>query len=71
MASLVDDMLEYRKGRGWLMRNMSELRASYAGRYVAILGSKVIDSDEDMYRLLQRLWSKGLYPGPVIIHPVR
>ncbi len=68
MATLIDDLKEYKRGRNWLERNASLLRMSYKGRYVAVLGSRVVDSDEDRYSLLQRLWSRGLYPGPVIIH---
>lgn len=66
--ALVDDLRKYKQGRSWLLSNMSLLRMNYRGRYVAVLGSRVIDSDEDKYDLLKRLWSRGLYPGPVIIH---
>ncbi len=68
MATLIDDLVEYRRGRSWLERNASLLRMSYRGKFVAVLGSRVVDSDEDRFSLLQRLWSRGLYPGPVIIH---
>lgn len=68
--ALVDDLRKYRQGKNWLQSNMNFLRESYRGRYVAILGNRVVDSDEDKYDLLKRLWSRGLYPGPVIIQLV-
>jgi len=68
MATLVEDLTKYMRGKNWLLRNMSFLRRNYRGMYVAILGETIVDSDRDSYALLQRLWSRGLYPGPVIIY---
>ncbi len=71
MATISDDLTKYARGKIWILRNIKHLERNYRGKYVAILGETVIDSDDDNYSLLQRLWARGLYPGPVIIHFVK
>ncbi len=71
MATITEDLTKYVRGKNWILRNARYLKRDYKGKYVAILGETVVDSDEDNYSLLQRLWARGLYPGPVIIHFVK
>ncbi len=71
MATITEDLTKYMRGKSWILRNARYLERDYKGKYVAILGETIVDSDEDSYSLLQRLWARGLYPGPVIIHLVK
>lgn len=70
MMSLVSDLLEYKRAKLWLTENIERLRDSFRGMYVAVLRERVIDSDPDRYSLIRRLWSRGLFPGPVVIEYV-
>lgn len=69
--SLAGDLLEYKRTRLWLAENIERLRDSFRGMYIAALKERVIDSDPDRYSLIRRLWSRGLFPGPVVIEYVR
>jgi len=62
--------VEYRRTRIWLLENMERIRRAFKGMYIAALGEEVIDSDRDEHSLIRRLWSKGLFPGPVVIEYV-
>jgi hypothetical protein len=54
----------------WFINNKERIRGSFSGKYVAILGERVIDNDSDKFLLIQRLWSMGIFPGPVLIERV-
>ena len=51
----------------WFMRNKNRLRRILGAGYVAISNRKVLDHDPDYHVLMARLWSRGVYPGPVYI----
>ncbi len=67
MVSLVEDLTKYRRGKEWLSKNIELLKEAYRGKYIAVLGDRIVDQDEDGHILIRRLWSRGLYPGPIII----
>ncbi len=46
---------------------MERLKRSYGGEYVALIGSRLVAHSPDYHGLLAKLWSKGLFPGPVVI----
>ena len=54
---------ELRGSMEWFGANRADLRERYAGRYVAILESEVIDDDEDFEALATRVFEKvGVKP---------
>ncbi len=54
----------------WVNRNMESLKRSYPGEFVAVLGGRLVGHSRDYHGLLARLWSKGFFPGPVVITQV-
>ncbi len=68
--SAVRDLLEYRRARLWFINNKERIKGSFSGKYIAILGERVIDNDSDKFLLIQRLWSRGMFPGPVLIEHI-
>ncbi len=49
---------------------MERLKRNYPGEYVAVLGGRLVGHSKDYHGLLARLWSKGFFPGPVVITQV-
>lgn len=70
MMSSIIELLEYRRAKIWFAENKERVRRSFKGMYIAVLGEKVIDHDKDKFLLIRRLWSEGLFPGPVVIEYV-
>jgi len=50
---------DYELAREFFRRNRSELARKYAGQYVALVASKVIDHDEDFNALARRVFESG------------
>ena len=51
----------------WVSENMERLKRNYPGEYVAVLGGRLVGHSRDYHGLLARLWSKGFFPGPLVI----
>lgn len=68
--SSVGELLEYRRAKLWFTENKEKVKSSFKGMYIAVLGDRVIDHDRDKFLLIRRLWSNGLFPGPVVIEYV-
>jgi len=51
----------------WISKKQAMLRKKFAGKYVAVAGYRVIDSDSKLEALLKRLKEKGEDPGQIAI----
>ena len=51
----------------WFLRSREELLVKYEDKWVAVYSRKVLDSDEDLTRLVERLKAKGLHPEQILI----
>ncbi len=51
----------------WFLRNRDRLREIFGSGYVAIANRRVVDHDTDYHVLMARLWSRGIFPGPVYV----
>lgn len=51
----------------WISKRQAMLRKKFAGKYIAVAGSKVIDSDPELETLLKRLKEKGQDPSQIPI----
>lgn len=52
---LLESMEAARQDRLWFYQNIKELRREHAGKWVAVKGKAVIDSDRDHDKLMERL----------------
>jgi len=51
----------------WISKKQAMLRKKFAGKYIAVAGYRVIDSDSDLETLLKKLKEKGEDPGQIAI----
>jgi hypothetical protein len=49
---------ELEEDRLWFEANAARLRARYEGNYVAILGGRIVDHDEDFAELAERVFAR-------------
>lgn len=50
---------DYQRGREFYWKHRGELARDYAGEYVAIIGSDIVDHDEDFSALARRVFESG------------
>lgn len=55
------------KNKEWLYNNYDDIREKYAHKYVAIFDEKVLESDNDLKRLKEKLRKKLKDPDTVLI----
>jgi hypothetical protein len=51
----------------WISKKQATLRKKFAGKYIAVAGCQVIDSDPELDTLLRRLKEKGEDPAQIPI----
>ena len=51
----------------WISKKQAMLRKKFAGKYVAVAGCQVIDSDPELDTLLRKLKERGEDPGQIAI----
>ncbi len=51
----------------WFLRSREELLSKYEDKWVAIYSKKVLDSDENLTRLVRRLKTRGFKPEQMLI----
>ena len=51
----------------WFLRSREELLPEYEDRWVAVYSKTVLDSDENLTTLVQRLRAVGLQPEEILI----
>ena len=68
-----ETLLEFEEARSYFRRNRKKLLAEYQGKYIAIFGSQVVDSDEDFGSLAERVYRKlgyrAIYMPKVVVEP--
>ena len=60
-------LTDFNKDFKWFLRSREELLLKYEDKWVAIYGKKVLDSDEDLKTLVERLKTKGFKPEQMLI----
>jgi len=50
---------EFQKDTQWLIENYQKLKKEFVDRFVAIKNGKVIESDENLDKLIEKLQKKG------------
>jgi len=60
-------LTDFNKDFKWFLRSREELLLKYEDKWVAIYGKKVLDSDEDLTTLVERLKTKGFKPEQMLI----
>lgn len=51
----------------WFLRSREELLSKYEDKWVAIYSKNVLDSDENLTRLVRRLKTRGFKPEQMLI----
>ena len=51
----------------WLRSNLLSLRVRYKGQYVAVKDRAIVESHENLKRLIAALKANGIDPGSVLI----
>jgi hypothetical protein len=60
---VLDVLEKFDTDSAWLSEKLDELRKEYPNQYIIVKDCRVIDSDADLDRLLQRVKSKGIDPA--------
>ena len=58
---------EFNEDYGWFLRGREGLLCKYVNRWVAIREKTILDFDDDLTALLERLRAKGLKPEELLI----
>lgn len=51
----------------WISKEQAMLRKKFAGKYIAVAGYRVVDSDSKLETLLRKLKERGEDPGQIAI----
>lgn len=65
--SKVDSLVEFSADINWLLKCRSELIAEYGDEWVAVSKGRIIDHDENLGTLVERLRVKGYEPEHMVI----
>jgi len=57
----------FSKDMDWISEKQAMLRKKFAGKYIAVAGHEVIDSDPNFETLLRKLKERGVDPGRIAI----
>ena len=52
----------------WLDAHFEELLKDYEGRYIAVKSQKIVDTDRDFEKLLQKVQKHGIDAGETLIY---
>ncbi len=66
-AELTRLTMKLMKSKEWLYNNYDDIREKYAHQYVAIFDEKVLESDNDLKRLKEKLKEKLKDPDTILI----
>lgn len=58
---------DFNSDYGWFLQSREGLLSQYEGKWVAIQHKKVLDSDEDLMALVNRLKTKGLQTEQLLV----
>lgn len=64
---ILQGLREFSKDVDWISEKQATLRKEFAGKYIAVIGCQVIDSDPELEILLQKLKAKGRNPSEIPI----
>lgn len=67
MLSEVYSLQEFNEDIRWLLKYRDKLVAEYEGEWVAVLKATIIDHDENLDTLVNRLKTKGYKPENMLI----
>jgi len=57
----------FRRDIEWFKANYESIKSEYKGQYVAIVDEEIIDNDDDVKSLLDRLEAKGIDLTTIVV----
>ena len=63
-------LIKFNKDYKWFLQNREKLLYKYENKWVAIQNQKVLDSNENLTKLIEKLKAKGLPPEQILIQYV-
>jgi hypothetical protein len=58
---------DFNEDSEWFLHNRDGLLSRYEGKWIAIQGKEVLDSDEELAALVDRLKARGLQPEQALV----
>jgi len=64
---ILQELGRFNEDMDWISETQKKLRKKFADKYIAVMNSRVIDSDSELETLLQKLKETGRNPSRIPI----